>query len=99
MLAYGSEVVSQPAGTVRHVNPAKLLRRLARGELKNVAFDDARRLVEACGFELVRVRGSHRIYVHRQISEKLNLQPCEGGGKAVPASPVPEPLGEVRSEA
>lgn len=47
-----------------------------------MAFADFERLVEGCGFELVRVRGSHRIYRHPEIIEKLNLQPV--GGEAKP---------------
>lgn len=39
-------------------------------------------LVEAFGFRLSRVRGSHFIFVHPQISELVNLQ--ERDGKAKP---------------
>jgi hypothetical protein len=40
------------------MNPQKLLRRLARGSVKNVPFDDMRKLVESFGFDLERVSGS-----------------------------------------
>jgi len=42
----------------------KLLIRLARGQLTNVAFGDARRLLEGLGFELRRVSGSHHVFAH-----------------------------------
>jgi predicted RNA binding protein YcfA (HicA-like mRNA interferase family) len=63
------------------LNPQRLLRRLTQGSLTNVAFGDFRRLVETCGFELIGVRGSHHIYRHPQILEKLNLQPVAGEAK------------------
>lgn len=50
----------------------KLLIRLARGELANVAFGDACRLVEGLGFELRRVSGSHHVFAHPDIAELLN---------------------------
>ena len=52
----------------------KLFDRLSHGDLRNVAFSDFRRLVEACGFELDRIRGSHHIYGHPLLGEKINLQ-------------------------
>jgi predicted RNA binding protein YcfA (HicA-like mRNA interferase family) len=41
-----------------------------------------RRLVEAFGFELLRVSGSHHIFGHPDFPEQLNLQ--EEGGQAKP---------------
>lgn len=52
----------------------KLLIRLARGELANVAFGDVRRLMESLGFELCRVSGSHHVFTHPEIPELINLQ-------------------------
>jgi predicted RNA binding protein YcfA (HicA-like mRNA interferase family) len=55
------------------VDERKLLIRLARGELANVAFGDARRLLECLGFELRRVSASHHVFAHPDIAELLNL--------------------------
>lgn len=57
------------------MGPHELLERLVRGQLANVRFADARRLVEALGFRLDRVRGSHHIYRHPVIRQRINLQP------------------------
>jgi predicted RNA binding protein YcfA (HicA-like mRNA interferase family) len=40
-----------------------------------------RRLVEAHGFALKRVRGGHHIFVHPQVPELLNLQDVGGDAK------------------
>jgi len=64
------------------VDPRRLFDRITHGDLKNIAFTDFRRLVEACGFELDRVRGSHHIYRGPATRERLNLQPV--GGQAKP---------------
>lgn len=63
------------------VDPQRLLRRLARGFVHNVAFEDVRRLVEALGFELRRVTGSHHIFIHPEVPELLNLQDVRGQAK------------------
>jgi len=63
------------------VEPKKLLRRLSSGTVKNVGFVDFERLVQACGFQLDRVRGSHHIYRHPELAEKLNLQRVRGEAK------------------
>jgi predicted RNA binding protein YcfA (HicA-like mRNA interferase family) len=46
------------------MNRRRLLRKLASGSLKNVAFTDLRNLIEGFGFRLDRVTGSHHIFVH-----------------------------------
>lgn len=63
------------------MNPRRLLRRVASGSLKNVAFEDMRRLVEAFGFELKRVSGSHHIFAHPDVPELVNLQEVDGEAK------------------
>ena len=63
------------------MNPRRLFERLTQGALRSVSFSDFQRLVEACGFELDRVRGSHHIYHHPQAVERLNLQPMRGEAK------------------
>jgi predicted RNA binding protein YcfA (HicA-like mRNA interferase family) len=49
---------------------------------KNIRFSDMVALVEAFGFHLSRIRGSHHIFAHPQVPELVNLQ--EVGGKAKP---------------
>ena len=52
----------------------RLLRRLAEGALHNVSFREMTSLVEAFGFRLMRVSGSHHIFAHPTIPELVNLQ-------------------------
>jgi predicted RNA binding protein YcfA (HicA-like mRNA interferase family) len=40
---------------------------------KNVRFEDMMRLVEAFGFRLSRISGSHHIFTHAGIPELANL--------------------------
>jgi predicted RNA binding protein YcfA (HicA-like mRNA interferase family) len=63
------------------MDPRKLLRRLARGSVKNVSFDDLIRLVEAFGFERKRISGSHHVYGHPEAPELVNLQEVDGQAK------------------
>ncbi len=49
---------------------------------RNIRFAEMVALVEAFGFRLSRVSGSHHIFVHPELPELLNLQ--EVGGKAKP---------------
>ncbi len=60
----------------------KLLVKLLAGS-KDFTFSEFTSLLEGYGFELERVRGSHRIYSHRDISELLSIQP-RNDGKAKP---------------
>ena len=64
------------------MRPVELLARLGRGETKNVRFGDAQRLLESLGFSLDRIRGSHHLYRHPAMAERVNLQPV--GGQAKP---------------
>jgi len=64
------------------MKPGKLLARLARGEVANVAFSDFQRLVERYGFSLQRISGSHHIYRNPEIPRIVNIQ--DVGGKAKP---------------
>jgi predicted RNA binding protein YcfA (HicA-like mRNA interferase family) len=64
------------------MNSRRLLLRLARGDLRNIGFDDTCRLLGDLGFELARVRGSHHIFVHRDVREMLNMQ--DVGGQVKP---------------
>ncbi len=64
------------------MNERKLLIRLARGAVANVAFGDLCSLAEALGFELRRVSGSHHVFAHPDIPQLINLQSV--GGQAKP---------------
>jgi predicted RNA binding protein YcfA (HicA-like mRNA interferase family) len=57
------------------VRPEKLLQRIRAGNCANVDFKDFVRLNEALGFELRRIRGSHRIYKHPVLGLRLEIQP------------------------
>lgn len=62
------------------VRPDRLLERITRGDIGNVAFGDLVRLIEALDFREVGGRGSHRIFAHPEVTELINLQ--EVGGQA-----------------
>ncbi len=59
----------------------KLLRK-AMASPKSLRFTELVALVEAFGFHLSRVQGSHHIFAHPSVPELVNLQ--EAGGKAKP---------------
>jgi len=58
----------------------KLFRKLIKGS-QNINFNDLINIVEAFGFELPRIKGSHHIYVHKDIDELINLQNVNGKAK------------------
>jgi hypothetical protein len=62
------------------VNRRKLLRRILGGS-RNVGFSDMVGLVEAFGFRLSRVSGSHHIFVHASVPELVNLHEVQGEAK------------------
>ncbi|HPO15261.1 MAG TPA: type II toxin-antitoxin system HicA family toxin [Candidatus Hydrogenedentes bacterium] len=62
------------------MNKEKLLKKLLRGS-KNVKFSELIAVVQAFGFTLARVRGSHHIFEHPDIPELLNLQEYKGEAK------------------
>jgi predicted RNA binding protein YcfA (HicA-like mRNA interferase family) len=59
----------------------KLLKRLARGAVANVAFADLCNLAEGLGFELCRVSGSHHVFAHPDVPQLINLQSVRGQAK------------------
>ena len=59
------------------MNKKKLLEKVLSGS-KNVRFSEFVALVEAFGFKLARIRGSHHIFEHPDIPEILNLQNSKG---------------------
>ena len=66
---------------VTGMNKRKLLEKALTGS-RNISFKEMISLVEAFGFRLSRVKGSHLIFVNPQIPELVNLQ--EQDGKAKP---------------
>ena len=58
----------------------KLLAKALAGS-KNLRFSDLVALVEAFGFYLSRVNGSHHIFVHAKLQEIVNLQEINGKAK------------------
>ena len=63
------------------MNKHKLLEKILAGS-KNVRFSDMTSLVEAFGFRLSRINGSHFIFVHPEIPELVNLQEHKGKAKS-----------------
>ncbi|MCB0712334.1 MAG: type II toxin-antitoxin system HicA family toxin [Ignavibacteriae bacterium] len=55
----------------------KPLDRILSGS-KNIRFGDFLNLLQAFGFRLSRVAGSHHIFVHSEIPEHINIQNVHG---------------------
>jgi HicA toxin of bacterial toxin-antitoxin, len=49
--------------------------------MRNIGFTEFCRLLEAFGFKLRRVSGSHHIYRHPEVPRPLSLQPREREAK------------------
>ena len=62
------------------MNKRKILEKVLAGS-KNVQFNEMVALVEGFGFRLSRTKGSHHIFVHRQVRELVNLQNVSGQAK------------------
>jgi predicted RNA binding protein YcfA (HicA-like mRNA interferase family) len=62
------------------MHPRKVLQRILQGS-RNVSFSDMVALVEAFGFGLSRVSGSHHIFVQPNADELVNLQEVHGQAK------------------
>jgi predicted RNA binding protein YcfA (HicA-like mRNA interferase family) len=62
------------------VNKDKLLKKLLGGS-KNIRFSDMQHCVEAFGFHISRINGSHHIYVHPDVPELVNIQDVKGKAK------------------
>ncbi len=62
------------------MNSRKLLKKLL-SRSKNVRFDELRLLIEAFGFRLARVSGSHHIFEHPEVDELINIQNVKGKAK------------------
>lgn len=76
----------------------RLLRRINRGAVTNVAFADLCSLAEALGFELRRISGSHHHFVHPAMGKYLNLQPNAWAGKDLSGSSVRKARRALRSQ-
>ena len=63
------------------VDTSKLLKRSLNSP-QSLRFTEAVMLLEAFGFHLSRVRGSHHIFVHPGIPELVNIQEVNGQAKA-----------------
>lgn len=48
---------------------------------KSVSFKDMVSLIEAFGFTLSRINGSHHIFTHPEIAELVNIQNVKGKAK------------------
>ena len=62
------------------MNNRKRLQKVLRSP-QNVRFGEMVTLVEAFGFELLRVSGGHHIFGRAGIAEQLNLQNVKGKAK------------------
>ena len=58
----------------------RVLQKIVDGSI-NIRFADMVNLVEGFGFHLSRVKGSHHIFIHPEISEPVNLQDVKGDAK------------------
>ena len=58
----------------------KLIQKLLSG-LKNIRFSEAQTAIEAFGFHLTRISGSHHIYAHPDVIELINIQNVNGKAK------------------
>lgn len=61
------------------MRPKALLQRIEGGAHANISFGAFVRLVEACGFRVVRTHGSHVILRHETLGVRLVLQPRHDG--------------------
>jgi predicted RNA binding protein YcfA (HicA-like mRNA interferase family) len=62
------------------MKPEKILLKVLSGS-KNIKFTEFVHLVEAFGFHLSRIKGSHHIFVHPDVDELVNLQNINGEAK------------------
>jgi predicted RNA binding protein YcfA (HicA-like mRNA interferase family) len=62
------------------MNIRKLLQKVLNNP-RNIRFREMVTLVEAFGFRLSRIKGSHHIFVHPQVQELVNLQEVRGQAK------------------
>ncbi|HLG20244.1 MAG TPA: type II toxin-antitoxin system HicA family toxin [Bdellovibrionota bacterium] len=58
----------------------KILKKILEGS-KNIRFNEFRSLIEAYGFRLSRISGSHHIFTHSDVQELVNIQEVSGQAK------------------
>lgn len=63
------------------MNKRKLLEKALRSP-NNLPFFEIVALIEAFGFRLARINGSHHIFVHSKVRGLVNLQEVNGKAKA-----------------
>ena len=51
----------------------------ARNNARGLRFGEFTALVEAFGFSLQRITGSHHLYAHPEVREVVNAQPTKDG--------------------
>ena len=66
---------------MKWMNKRKLLARIVNNP-KSARFEEVVTILNAFGFHLSRVRGSHHIFIHPDIPELVNLQDVRGEAKA-----------------
>ena len=62
------------------MNKRKLLKKALSGS-KNIRFGDMVGLIEAFGFRLARISGSHHIFEHPDVAQLINIQSRKGKAK------------------
>ena len=60
------------------VKPSKILRKVLSGS-KNIRFDELVALMIGLGFVLDRIKGSHHIFLHPRLSQRVSIQPTTNG--------------------
>jgi len=61
---------------------AELYQRLVINPRQATSFRDFEKLLKAFGFEHVRTKGSHKIYIHPKLARPLPVQPTSKDAKA-----------------
>ena len=64
------------------VKKAKLFRKILSGS-KNIRFAEFTAVIEAFGFALDRIRGSHHVYSHPKVPQAISVQ-SDNNGQAKP---------------
>ena len=62
------------------MKPGKTLQKILEGS-SDIRFADFKVLIEAYGFHLSRISGSHHIFSHPDIPELINVQDVKGKAK------------------
>jgi predicted RNA binding protein YcfA (HicA-like mRNA interferase family) len=75
----------------------KLLQK-ARDSNKNFSFNDLCKLAELAGFEFVRPNGSHKMYRHNSISQRMNFQNYKGKAKPYQVRQLLNAIEEINRE-